>query len=133
MIIQSLVSGLASTSVGPPVITAEITDSTGTPSSLTGDGSSGTPWDASTTRVGSACFIEVTLTSDQSETFTDIHVSGLKTDYMVTAIVDSYNMTCTITTTGIDIAQEQRKVTFTSVSTGQTTDIWIDLTAVTTL
>ena len=119
---QAVAGVINSAPVGPPVITAEITDSTGTPSSLTGDGTIGDPWTASTTRAGLACFIEVTLTSNQEETYLYI----LAIDKILVTTVDAHNAACTIQSTNTDVG---RKITFTSVSTGQTTEVWISLTA----
>ena len=124
-IFQAAAGVINSAQVGPPVITAAITDSTGTPSSLTGDGTIGDPWTASTTRAGLACFIEVTLTSDQEETYSYIFA----TDKILVTTVDAHNAACTIQSTNTDTG---RKITFTSVSTGQTTDVWLSLSAIQT-
>ena len=121
-IFQAAAGVIASSPVGPPIVTAAITDYTGTPSSLTGDGTIGDPWTASTTRSGAPCFIEVTLTSHQEETYSYIFA----TDKILMTTVDAHSAAGTIQSTNTDVG---RRVEFTSDSTGQTTEVWLSLSA----
>lgn len=128
-ILQAAAGAIASGGVSSPNISAAITASSGAPSSLTGDGSSSSPWTASVINTGAPASITVTLTSDQDETWTDVYVSG-DSGKMVLAIVDGTHMTCRMVAAGAgDLWQEQRKITFTSTLTGLTTDVWIGLEA----